>query len=330
MKLAANSFKISVITPFYSRDRFKDVTEMIDSVQIQNYKNIETIIVTERSPELAESVKDYVRSRDYANVLVLYNEGEWGSYSARNLGVTEASGDIMAFADDDALLFPDWADETVKAYAGDSSIIGLTGPILPLWEDASMSWFPREFYWVLSCTYWNWDKPTEVRNGYGTNISFRREAFERCGYFKSNLEDRSSKSDWQQPAAEETEFSLRVTSRTGKRIVYHPNIKVKHKVYQYRLSSSFIRRRAYWEGYAKAILNERYRNYAEKGQVLTTEYELLRHIFVRFLPDSIKLFFRKPGIALRRLWVCLLILSLVATGYASYTLHNLLAFRRQG
>jgi len=38
-------------------DRFKDITELLDSIQAQSYKNIETIIVAERSPELVESIR---------------------------------------------------------------------------------------------------------------------------------------------------------------------------------------------------------------------------------------------------------------------------------
>jgi len=283
-------------------DRFRDITELLDIIQSQTYRNIEAIFVAERSPELAKSIRDYAQEKAYANVLVLYNEGEWGVSSARNLGIRQASGKILAFVDDDALLFPDWAEETSKAYTEDNSIIGLTGPIIPLWEDDSMSWFPREFYWIFSCTYWDWARPTEVRNGYGTNISFRREAFEQCGLFKTSLGIKGyGESGWQGVGGEETEFSLRVKHQTGKRIVYHPNIKVKHKVYRYKLSSSFIRKRAYWEGYAKAMFNRLYHSENKGKEALSTEHELLHRIFFKSMPNSLKLLFSQPVVALRRL-----------------------------
>jgi len=322
MTTATKLPKISIITPFYTMVRFKDITELLDSIQLQSYRNIETIIVAERSPELVESIKNYTHGKGYSNIIVLYNQGKWGSYPSRNLGINKASGEIIAFVDDDALLFPDWAEQTARAYAEDSSIIGLTGPILPLWEDEAMNWFPREFYWIFSCTYWEWTEPTEVRNGYGTNISFRKEAFNQCGFFKVSLEDeKSGKSDWQQPGGEETEFSIRVKRQTHKRIIYHPNIKVKHKVYLYRLSNNFIRKRAYWEGYAKAIFNRLYRSHNE--QILSTEHELLHRILFCLVPTSLKLFFSQPKVALRQLWVTKLVLASVATGYLNYNLHNL-------
>ena len=52
--------KISIITPCYTEERLKDITELLDSVQAQTYNNIETLIVAERSPELASSIRSYV------------------------------------------------------------------------------------------------------------------------------------------------------------------------------------------------------------------------------------------------------------------------------
>ncbi len=314
--------KISIIVPCYSRQRLSDVYELLDNIQAQSYDNIETLVVAERSPELADSISHCIQERGYDRVKVLYNQGDWGSYSARNLGIEQAQGDIVAFIDDDALLLPGWAEETARHYAEDDSVIGLTGPILPLWQQDSMSWFPREFYWIFSCTYRDWPEKTQVRNGYGTNISFRRQAFDACGIFKNSLEgEEQGKSDWQRPGAKETEFSVRVTQKTGKRIVYNPNIRVGHKVYRYRLSTAFITKRAYWEGYAKAWLKRW--NRSSNSRVLATEYELLRRIFFNLLPGSLALLFRQPIVAFRRLWVTGLVLSCVTVGYLCYNLASL-------
>ena len=310
--------RVSIITTCYTLDRLKDIAELLDSIKAQSYKNTETLIVAERSPELADSIKRYIAEKGYSHMQVLYNEGEWGSYPSRNLAIGQAKGDIIAFVDDDALLFPDWVEETVKTYAQDSSVIGVTGPILPLWEEESMSWFPRELYWIFSCTYWDMAEKTEVRNGYCTNLSFRREAFSSCGLFKSSLgAEGGGKSDWQQPAAQETEFCLRAKQGTGKRIIYDPNTKVQHKVYGYRLTTGFIAKRAYWEGYDKAMLNRWYR--PGGGEVvLSTEYELLRRIFFKLLPQTLGRLFRQPVTSWRQLWVVAVVLSCVAGGYLSY------------
>jgi glycosyltransferase involved in cell wall biosynthesis len=314
--------KISIVTASYTMDRLRDITELLDSIQAQTYPNIETLIVTERLPELADSIRKYITEKGYTRVQVLYNEGERGASSARNVAIGLAKGDIIAFVDDDALPFPDWAEETAKTYAEDSSIIGVTGPILPLWEEESMNWFPWEFYWIFSCTYWDMAAITEVRNGFGTNLSFRREAFEG-EFFSTSLGVRGrGPSGWREPGAEEAELALRIKQKTGKRIVYNPQVRVRHRVYRYRLKARFITRRAYWEGYAKAMLNRWYRHTAGET-VLSTEYKLLRRILFKLMPKILIRLFRQPVIALRQLWVMIVVLSCVAFGYFRYRLSSL-------
>jgi glycosyltransferase involved in cell wall biosynthesis len=315
--------KISIITTGYTLDRFKDITELLDSIEAQTYSNTETLIVAERSPELADSIKKYIAEKGYPHMQVLYNEGEWGASSARNLAIEQAKGDIITFVDDDAILFPDWIEEMVETYAQDNSVVGVTGPILPLWEQDSMSWFPRELYWIFSCTYWDMTKKTEVRNGYGTNLSFRREAFSSGERFRTTLGVKGrGQRGWQEPGAEEVEFSLRVRRKTGKHIIYNPRVRVKHKVYSYRMSAKFIAKRAYWEGYAKAMLNRWYRPGGKA--VLSTEYELLRRILFKLLPRTLGRLFRQPVTGWRQLWVVAVVLSCVAGGYLSYQWSTLL------
>ena len=114
--------------------------------------NIETIFVAERSAELYERVKTYAEEKAVRNMIVVFNNGEPGLSAARNLGIKEARGDIIAFIDDDALPFPDWAEEMVKTYE-DDQVIAVTGPALPLWEHKAMAWFPEEFYWISLGSY---------------------------------------------------------------------------------------------------------------------------------------------------------------------------------
>jgi len=114
---------------------------------------------------------------------------------------------------------------------------------------------------------------------------------------------------------------VRVTAKTGKRIVYNPGIMVKHKVYHYRLSVAFIMRRAYWEGYGKAWLKSWSRSGGDR--VLATEYSLLRRILLNLIPGSLRLTFSKPLVAVRRLWITALALSCVGGGYLFYKLSSL-------
>ena len=105
-------------------------------------------------------------------------------------------------------------------------------------------------------------------------------------------------------------------------------MRVRHKVYGYRLSSSFLARRAYWEGYAKAMLSRWYR--ADDGEVLDTEYALLRRILLERLPQTLGRLFRRPATSWRQLWAVAVVLSGVAGGYLSYSFLNLFRRREPG
>jgi len=239
---------LSIVVTSFTTERLKDIYELLDSIKAQTYPHIETIFVAEQTKELLDKVNHYASRKHIPNLKVLFNNGEPGLSEARNVGIKEARGYIIAFVDDDVVLFPEWAKEMVNAY-DDDSIIGVTGPAFPLWEDESMSWFPEEFYWIISCTTWcGWDEVREVRNAWGMNMSFRTEAFQKCGAFLNEFGYHKG------PMAEDNEFSLRVRRKTGKRIMYSPKVRVRHRVHKYRLSQQFIKERAYWIGYSRRMM----------------------------------------------------------------------------
>ena len=253
------------------------------------------------------------------NLNVLFYEGERGLSAARNVGIKQANGDIIAFVDDDVLLYPDWAEKMVKAY-GDEATIGVTGQAFPLWEDTSMAWFPKEFYWIISCTAWDAeDHIKEVRNAWGMNMSFKREAFEKAGVFSNEFGFHKG------PMAEDNEFSLRVKEKTGKKIIYVPDVKLWHRVHKYRLSGKFIKERSYWIGYSRRMLRQTKPKKQNDGtNLLTQEHRLLSRIFTRLFPDIIKKFFTKPVIAGRISRLSITALTFVALGYYSYLMPDLL------
>lgn len=205
---------LSVVITSYTLDRLNDITELLDSLKTQTRNPDEIIMVVEKSVELHDRVKQYVEEKTAQNIQVVFNDGEPGLSAGRNLGIKEAKGDIIAFIDDDALPSPDWAEELVKTYR-DDSVIGVTGPAVPLWEDESMAWFPEEFNWIIGGTAWYADSRsngiTPVRNVWGMNMAFRKEAFELAGVFSTKLGLNSDKGT----LAEEDELSIRIRQKTG-------------------------------------------------------------------------------------------------------------------
>ena len=315
---------LSIVVTSYTLDRLKDISELLDSIKAQTYDHTETIFVIERSRELYDRVQAYAEEKAVPNMEVVFNHGEPGLSAARNVGVKQAKGDIIAFVDDDALLFPDWAEEMVKTYE-DSSAIGATGAVLPLWKDVPMGWFPDEFDWVFGCSNFSGlMEKQEARNVFGTNMSFGREAFDSSGLFLNHLGAKGGgESGKHELVGDETELSIRVRRKTGKRLLFNPSVKVKHKVYKYRITPMFIARRAYWEGYTKATFNRSCRDGNSDEKLLRVEYDLLRRILTKLFPNILKGFFRNPVIAWRKLSVTIIVLFSVAFGYFSSSFSSL-------
>ena len=310
---------ISIVITSYTLDRLDDIFELLDSIKAQTYANIETIFVSERSRELYDQIEVYTQQKGIPNPKIIFNDGEPGLSAARNLGIKEAKGNIIAFVDDDVLLFPNWVEEMVKTQKDDSTI-GVTGPAYPLWDDESAaSWFPEEFCWIMSCTAWSdWSQIREVRNVWGQGMAFKREAFEKCGLFLNEFGFHKG------PMAEDNEFSLRARNQTGKRIMYSPTVKLWHRVHKYRLSWKFIKERAYWIGYSRHMLKKLYpQAEGNKTDLLSQEHQLLKRIFTRLFPNILKTFFTHPLTAWRKSQVSITVLFFVALGYYSHLLPNL-------
>ena len=308
---------LSIVITTYTDERLNDIYELLAGIKGQTYKNTETLFVVERSKDILEKICSYGVENNIPNLKVLLNDGELGLSAARNVGIKHANGEIIAFVDDDVLLYPDWAEKMVNAY-DDDAIIGVTGTALPLWEDESIAWFPKQFYWIISCTAWdNEDHIKEVRNAWGMNMSFKHEAFERAGLFSNEFGFHKGL------MAEDNEFSLRIKEKTGKKIFYFPDIKVWHRVHKYRLSRRFIKERSYWIGYSRRMLKQRkLKNRKDGTNILSQEYRLLNRIFTRLFPDIIKKLFTSPVVAWRITRISVIALTFVALGYFSTLIRN--------
>jgi glycosyltransferase involved in cell wall biosynthesis len=312
---------LSIVVTSYAPERLKDIGELLDCLQQQTYDTItEIIFVVEQSVELHDGIKQFITNKSKLNARILFNAERLGICAARNLGAREAHGDIIAYIDDDALPFQDWAEQIVRTF-DDNSIIGVTGPAVPLWDKANSyaTWFPEELYWVIGCTAWfDNSKIRAVRNAWGMNMSFRKESFNYCQFSESlKISPGVSNAGKVGLVGDDTEFSLNLTRKTGKLIVYNPEVKVKHRVYDYRLTPLFIRRQAYWQGYTKAVLSRLYGDDNGKRNMMNTEYQLLRRILFRLLPSTMIYFFRHPQVARRKFSLTYIVLYHLGFGYLS-------------
>lgn len=89
--------KISVIIPIYNVERY--LTQCVNSVTSQSYKNLEIILVNDGSPDNSPHLCDDFAKRDSRIRVVHKTNG--GLSSARNAGIKIATGDYILFLDSD-------------------------------------------------------------------------------------------------------------------------------------------------------------------------------------------------------------------------------------
>ncbi|NMO90354.1 glycosyltransferase family 2 protein [Actinomycetospora sp. TBRC 11914] len=238
----------SVIVCAHTNRRRGDIEDALASLARQTCPPLEVVLVVDHN----ESLLAWARDRFAGEARVVASTWPAGLSGARNTGVGEAVGDVLAFLDDDAVADPTWLERLVGHYA-EPDVVGVGGGAFPVWEDQRPTWFPPEFFWVVGCSYVGLPGETAtVRNFIGANMSYRREAFEQAGVFTLGLGRVGSTA----LGCEETEFGIRVRAALpGARFVYDPSAAVRHSVGVERGRVTYFLRRCYAEGVSKAAVS---------------------------------------------------------------------------
>ena len=237
---------ISAILCAYTEDRWGLLKEAVRSIRAQTSPPDEIILVIDHNPAL------FARSKsEFPDLIVAENAFSQGLSGARNTGIGLASGEIVAFMDEDAAADPGWLAELMPAYQ-DPSVLGAGGAILPAWGEPPPGWFPGEFLWVVGCTYRGLPEGTHpIRNLIGCNMSFRKEVFEQAGGFREGM----GRIGLIPVGCEETELCIRANRNDPRgAFLYVPASTVRHHVPANRMTFRYFSQRCYSEGLSKALV----------------------------------------------------------------------------
>ena len=302
VKLTAAVEKVSVVVSTYTTKRFDDVMRCILSLRKQTLVPAEILLVLDP----VESLVNFYKSRMPSEVKIVISNQIGLSYS-RNAGIKNATGEILAFIDDDA--FPDkmWLENMVKNF-NDPKVIGVGGLIRAEWEGKRPVWFPEELDWIVGCTYKGFpEKRSVIRNPIGCNMSFRSSIFPKVGYFRTDIGRLGQKLT----GDEETEFSIRACSMIPQsKIIYDPSAVVYHKVGKNRKSLNYVWARSFCEGVSKAIMTNK-----QAGSHLSAEDAYLRYLLRVAIPSRIRRIYRFEKLC--QLIVLLYSTVAVFSGFAS-------------
>ncbi|WP_446215623.1 glycosyltransferase family 2 protein [Micromonospora sp. IBHARD004] len=237
---------VTVVICVYTERRWPQIVRAVRSALVQDVPAAQVVVVVDHNPALLERVR-----ATFPELTVVPSTGPRGLSAARNTGLAQASGEIVAFLDDDAEAEPDWLARLLPHYR-DERVLAVGGHAVPAWEEKRPRWLPAEFDWVVGCSFTG--QPTEVapvRNVIGCNMSFRRSVLDRTAGFDPAL-GRVGRTP---VGCEETELCIRIRQLEPDGVVlYEPAARVRHRVTVDRATWRYFRQRCFSEGRSKAVV----------------------------------------------------------------------------
>mgnify|MGYP002124720010 CR=1 FL=1 len=268
--------RVSVIICAYDVELYPHVREAAEGVLGQTHDDIELILIVDGDEKLYRKLEADFGDRD--DVQLLLNDENIGLSASRNRGIEVATGDVVAFLDDDAVPEPDWVETLVGGYERHDAL-AVGGRMTPIWLDGKPTYLPSEFYWLIGVTHEGHpETEQEVRNTFGSNISFRRTVLEELGGFDEQL----GRTGAAQLQGEETELADRLYEEYGERVWYLPDAEVGHKIFPYRLHPTWLLSRAFWQGYSKQKMEQ------PATDAESSESAFLRHLLVQSIPRRLR------------------------------------------
>ncbi|MGA2593415.1 MAG: glycosyltransferase [Bryobacteraceae bacterium] len=246
------TLQISVILCTYNR--YQSLAKALDSVAASSLSSQiewEVLVVDNNSSDQTREVVESVCSR-YPGRFRYVFELQQGKSHALNAGIREASGDILAFMDDDVVVEPTWL-RNLTAALEDVNWAGAGGRILLEQSFSPPRWLSLNGRYGMGGILALFDLGDVAREldqpPYGTNMAFRRSIFEKYGGFRIDLGPRPGS----EIRGEDTEFGRRIML-AGERLRYEPSAVVHHAVPQSRRQKKYFLK--WWFDLGRSAIRE--------------------------------------------------------------------------
>jgi glycosyltransferase involved in cell wall biosynthesis len=247
-----------------TRNRSASIPEALEALSKLNYPDFEVIVVD--SSDEAEKIKTAEVAARFGAKYVF--EPRRGQALARNTAIPIATGEILAFTDDDCIPSPDWLAKKAENFS-DPAVWACTGRVVQHTREGAGDLFEEVAGQDLGTTkrvftrddlnfgvgvllanamkvfakHMKSGAPVPWCLGHGSSMAFRREAFRQNGGFDERY-------GWGQPfgGCEDIEIFYR-TLKSGHKLVYEPAAVIRHK---HRFSAEEVFRTRYIYSYAGA------------------------------------------------------------------------------
>lgn len=243
--------KITVVLCTYNRCGLLPVAlESVAASILPQGQEWEVLVVDNNSKDRTRQVVEEF-SRCYPGRFRYLFEVNPGKSYALNAGIAAANGDVLAFMDDDVTVAQDWLQHLTAPFDS-GQFAGTAGRVVPLWNADPPSWIGRDG-WAIAGPLVSFDRGDEGfdlrESPVGTNMAFRKNAFETCGDFRVDL----GPSPNNEIRNEDSEFARRLFA-AGKHIYYEPRAVVYHPVAEERLTKKYFL--AWWFDKGRSQIRE--------------------------------------------------------------------------
>jgi len=248
---------LSVVICTYNREALLDGLLLSLSKQIfpRNRRWEVVLVDNNSSDDTQRTIKEMVAS--FPVPLTYSFEAKQGQSWARNRGIRESKGQIIAFTDDDVLPSENWVASILEVFA-EQNVVGVGGRILPAWEAQVPHWLEEKpnLWGYLALMLSEHRKELHlplIDEGkiWGANMAFRRSTFENLGVFDVNRGNKGKKFY----RGDDTELVIRALAG-GHRLLYDPRLVVYHRIGPARMTKRYFRTIAFHGGEGRADRKE--------------------------------------------------------------------------
>ncbi len=190
---------ISVVVPTYNRSKL--LRDCLTSLGNQSINDYEVIIVDDGSNDDTKSVFDSVKSNNFR----YYRQDNRGPAAARNLGLKNSKGEVIAFTDDDCVVDRKWLNAIKTSI--NTGVKCVKGQTFVLNKDDEFANDLKKYIYL-----------SQKQNA-TNNIAYSRDVLDDLGWFDESFP---------YAAGEDTDLSWRYRL-AGYKQVYNPDMIVWHR-----------------------------------------------------------------------------------------------------
>ena len=198
----------------------------------------EVVVVDNNSSDATRRTVETIAQTARRPLRYVFEPRQGLSY-ARNTGIEKASGEVLAFLDDDVIVEPSWLRGLASCFQ-DTGCDAVAGRVTLLWSCEKPEWIQNGLHAPLISQdlgdrRQRW--PDKSRFMLGANMAFRRKVFQQVGLFNEQLGRRGQSLI----GGEDSDLFKRLVAAGGV-IYYEPLATVQHKVEAQRVSPEFYRK----------------------------------------------------------------------------------------